>query len=94
MSYIQTLVLLPAFLLNCNERPSVSKGAAEYRSPSKNSREVSHENEQRCSIIEHVAVKMHWLASSASTHALIWLRKSAALSYTFKPSKTWSMSCI
>lgn len=38
LSYIQTLVLLPAFLLNCNELPSVSNGAAEYRSPSENSR--------------------------------------------------------
>lgn len=38
VSYIQTLVLLPASLLNCKNPPSVSKGAAEYRSPSKNSK--------------------------------------------------------
>lgn len=38
VSYIQTLVLCPASLLNCKNPPSVSKGAAEYRSPSKNSK--------------------------------------------------------
>lgn len=37
-SYIQTLVLRPAFLLNSKCLPSVSKGAAEYRSSSKNSK--------------------------------------------------------
>lgn len=37
-SYIQTLVLSPAFLLNCKKLPSASKGAAEYRSPSENSK--------------------------------------------------------
>lgn len=86
-SYIHTLFLLPALLLNCNDLLSLSIGAAAYKSPSKNNRDTSHENEQTHSIIEHISVKMHWRANSTITHDLILLRKPASMSHIFKPTK-------
>lgn len=67
LSYIHTLVLRPAFLLNCRELPSLSRGAAAYRSPSKNNTRTPH-NASRDLIMQYISVRMHWLSSLA-----LWL---------------------